>query len=148
MPHYSTRRRRAESTIVSRGKTAISAVYPSRFNDERAKSSRIKSCLSQPIRGAWPDRQKLVTQKLDTHPAHREKSLRWTREKKERKKKKKKGRRLPAVSVEGAIASTRGPLEVDRFQYGTRPCLMTRKLVRPTANRDTLAGASSTFNFP
>lgn len=54
--HYSTRRRRAKSTIVSRGKTAISAVYPSRFNDERrAKSSRIKSAIvAYPWRVAQP----------------------------------------------------------------------------------------------
>lgn len=47
MPHYSTRRRRAKSAIVSDvAKTIIPAVYPSRFNDEqRAKSSRAKSAI-------------------------------------------------------------------------------------------------------
>lgn len=56
MLHYSTRRRRAKSAIVLEGKTAISAVYPSRFNDERrAKSSRIKSAIVvYSWRVAWP----------------------------------------------------------------------------------------------
>lgn len=51
-------RRRAKSAIVSRGKTAISTVYPSRFNNERrAKSSRIKSAIiAYPWRVARPGR--------------------------------------------------------------------------------------------
>lgn len=44
-------------------------------------------------------------------------------------------------SVRGTRSCQTGLWEVDRFQYGTRSCLMTRKLLRPTAQRyPTLGG--------
>ena len=131
--HHSTRRRRAKSAIVSWGKLLFPRFTLRALTTSGVLNRAVLNWLSQPIRGAWPDRQKLVTQKLDTHPAHQEKSLRWMRE----KKKKGSSRR----SVSGERSRQPGLLEVDRFQYGTPPCLMTRKLVRPTANKDTLTKA-------
>lgn len=62
------------------------------------------------------------------------------------KKKKKEREAAPGGQCKGERSRQPGPLEVDRFQYGTRPYLMTRKLVRPTANGgDTLARHHSIF---
>lgn len=115
------------------GQTAISAVYPSRFNDERrAKSSRIKSAIA-----AYPWRVARPAEISYAEIRHASRAPGEVVKVDEKKEKKGSSRR----SVSGERSRQPGPLEVDRFQYGTRPCLMTRKLVRPTANRDTLTGA-------
>lgn len=129
-------RRRAKSAIVSGGKTAISTVYPSRFNNERrAKSSRIKSAImAYPWRVARPAE---ISYAEIRHASRAPGEVVKVDERKERKKRRGSSR----WSVQGERSRQPGPFEVDRFQYGTRPYLMTRKLVRPTANGDTLAGA-------
>lgn len=63
---------------------------------------------------------------------HASRALGETKRSLKKTKKRKKGKgQLLTVSV-GERSRQLGPFEEDRFQYGTRPCLMTLKLVRPT----------------
>jgi len=82
------------------GQTAISAVYPSRFNDERrAKSSRIKLAIA-----AYPWRVARPAEISYAEIRHASRAPGEVVKVDERKEKK---RQLPAISVRGAIASTR-----------------------------------------
>lgn len=103
---YSTRDVCEIAAIVSEGRSLLFPRFTLRALTtsgvpNRAVPNRLSYVVPISV-GAWPDRQKLVTQKLDTHPAHQERDGEVVkvdrRRKKEKERQKKKAREEPTVS--------------------------------------------------